>query len=151
VHQPVIRISRDLCFLRGEWLDGIAIQERTHLPSLRAVVDLYRGLACELDLKPRLVRALDPQCEWQLHLFVSLRLVSGGDRRSEYCIADRRSGTARDAHGPRLRVARPRIHLAAERHGLHRTPGRQPTASRNVFVDNLRRRQVDARQRLRRR
>src|SRR5438105_6572970 len=140
VDQWVIHLgvrSRTLQLLQRERFDVVAVEIRAHLPAIRAVVDLHRGLARELDLEARLVGALSRELERQLHLLLGLFLRAGGRN-----LASPLLGPCPNAHATGDRVAGSGIHLAAQRQRLHAPPRLQATPRQDVLVDDCRRAQA---------
>src|ERR1700730_2805278 len=106
-------LSLGLRFLRRERFDVVAVEIGAQLPAIRAVVDLHRGLARELDLEARIVGALPRERERQLHLLLGPPPVRAGRN-----VAPRRWGrrprASCNAHAAGDRVAGSGIHPAAQ-------------------------------------
>src|SRR6267378_1047117 len=134
-------LSLGLRFLRRERFDVVAVEIGAQLPAIRAVVDLHRGLARELDLEARLVGALPRERERQLHLLLGLPL-GGAGRNFAPRLVGRRPRASCNAHAAGDRVAGSGIHLAAQRQRLDGLPRLQPTPRRDVLLDDLRRAQA---------
>src|SRR2546425_828534 len=135
-------LSLGLRFLWRGRVDVVAVEIGAQLPGIRAVVDLHRGLARELDLEARLVGALLRERERQLHLLLGLLLVGGAGRNFAPQLLRRRPRASCNPHAAGDRVAGSGIHLAAQRQRLDGPPRLQPTPRRDVLLDDLRRAQA---------
>ena len=103
-------------FIIGERLDIFTIQKRPIFPSVRAVVDLNRFLACEFEFDPRLAASLHVQSERQFYL-LSLAL-----RRIHHSMVRAAARCESSSATTRRGVTSACVHLTGPSHGLESSP-----------------------------